>query len=233
MSRTAAGLVATSASLVLTFSASPAAHAETACTPISIDGVRAACVTLTITDNGDGKSQTGPVSSYGRQYTVDVAVSVDGSEVEDLPVPVTSPDPTLCAFAFNDSEGMSGVFIGVQTPYVVAGGSLPQDRAGLGAECTGAAIEHYQDVEQPTVVPPTITPPTVGETPVPYHVPQICLTTTGTCVGPEDGSLPEPTVGPPTVSLPSVSKPGADVCVAGGVDLPTAGLFLESPVVCS
>jgi hypothetical protein len=147
--------------------AAPSEAATTACVPVTIDGVDVACVTLDVSVNQQPSSTT---------VTTTAIVTVDGQQLPPIVVPVTAPIPSIAPCVFANAASWPGV----SDPlfYLTIGVSIA-------SHCNGFAVGIDNVI--PNVG--------VGSTNVPYHVPQICLTTTNTCVGGSDGTLAIPTPG--------------------------------------
>jgi hypothetical protein len=170
--------------------APPADAATTTCVPVTIDSVDVACVSVDVT----------PVqTSSGETITATVEVTVDGQSLPPVVVPVTVPAASLC-----ENTGVTN-FPGDPDPvfYVLVG-------VEANGVCTGAAVA--VDNAVPGLMAQT--------TDVPYRVPEICITTTGTCVGPLSGTVP--------VVVPTGTSGSERVCVATDNGAPGA----LTPLVC-
>jgi len=104
--------------------------------------------------------------------------------------------------AAGDPSNQKGMILGV--------GTTDSYQTG---RCQGVGIIFSENTpgysSLPTVTTGTATP--LGS--IPYHVPQVCVTPTGTCVGPFDGTftpaVPTPIVG----GSPQVTPGTNDLCV--------------------
>lgn len=151
--------------------------ATTACVPVTIDGVDVACVSVDFTQVQQPSGET--------TTTATLTVTVDGQTLPPVVIPVTVPSVTVCeATGVTTIPGQPDYFFFVNVGVKVNG------------VCTGVAVALNNTI--PSVGTTTVT--------VPYHVPEICVTTTGTCVGPFDRSIP--------VQVPTGVVGTETVCVA-------------------
>jgi hypothetical protein len=187
------GACVAAALLCTTGPAAPAAVADPAtCVPLTIDGTSVACVSQSVssTDTADSWTHTTVTAAlqlYGlpaisRQQTVDspyVPKSCSWSPQDPTPYADWFTEPVLLS---------TGVAVYDKPPFV--NGDVNRE-----ASCIGVALVVFGPA-------PVVTPPGVGPTQFkqPYHVPEVCLTTT--CVGPYDGVIDQ-TV--PFVTTPSVT----------------------------
>jgi hypothetical protein len=182
-----ATLVAIAAGVV-TLSAAPAsATTQSVCTPITLEGVEITCLTVEVeatpASNGD-VSVSGSVTAtvLGQQYS------------QTLPTTVVP----------------AGAVLGAVNDRLSCFATVSQDASGLHVDVFGP------NASKPTACGSTWTlalgvgEPAVGTTPsrlptsVPVYVPQVCVTTTGTCVGGSEVTVPLPL---PVIPLPTVGLP--------------------------
>jgi hypothetical protein len=174
----------------------------TQCMPVTVDGAPAACVSVSTTQQ--------PLPNGDEEIDATVTVQVAGQEPVTQFVPLTLPTgvvPQPCTVSGQLAYPKSGQpdAYGYAVGWISFGIGLRDSRG-----CEGLIGVTGEFGGRPL----TVTPPTVGTgTPlgtIPYHVPQICLMTTGSCVGPFDGSI-TPIV--PVVSPPTIDQGSAEECI--------------------
>jgi hypothetical protein len=200
--RIAACSLATMITLATGLASAPALGDVGVCAPITIDGTPAACLSVDAT--------TSQLPDGSRQLTISASIMVGSTTVaQTVPVilPGVSP-PQPCVLTdgtqispVSDPDKLGDLVLGVGT----------DDQYG---RCQGigliVAAATAGDTSVPTVTLGMGTP--LGT--VPYHIPQVCLTTSGTCVGPFDGTV-TPEVPEPTISgSPGLTPGSEEYCVA-------------------
>lgn len=229
--RLAACLLSTAALLGPIIPAASAQADVNQCAPLTIDGQEAACLALSSTP------ETDPDGNPGLQvtFTVQVLGVQPVTRTQDFFVPLTTIEGLPAVIeglpAQVESEIEAEVAAEEQTvcpqgrlaqPWFTGGpGYSPSFIYGFGSNdsytCFGEA-----GLAISAVPPASVTPPGVSTTPhvvnVPYHVPQVCVTTSpGMCIGPYDGTLSE-SVPVPSVSSPPSASLGAptQICILTG-----------------
>jgi hypothetical protein len=173
---------------VVTLSAAPAsATTQSVCTPITVEGVEISCLTVQVDatpqSNGD-VTLSGSVTAtvLGQHYT------------QTLP---TTAVP-------------AGYVLGAVTERLSCFATVSQDSSGLHAQVYGPAAK-ITECGSTWSLELGVGEPSAGTTPsqplpnsVSVQVPQVCVTTTGTCVGGSEVSVPLPltSIPLPTVGLP-------------------------------
>lgn len=169
----------------------------TQCVPITVSGVSVACVSVSATQQ--------PLPNGDEEVDATVTVQLDGQAPITQTVPVTLPlsvVPQVCTVSGQRAYPKSGQ----PDAYGYTGGGF---FFGIGLQDSRGCQGLFGVVEEDGGAPSNNTLPTVGlGTPlgtIPVDIPQICLTTTGTCVGPYDGSITPvlPVVTPPTIDTGS------------------------------
>jgi hypothetical protein len=184
--------------LLTPFIASVPASADVSqCAPITIDGQEAACLALSSTPITDSDGDPGLQVSF--------TLAVSGRQ------PVTQSQ-TVVIPVFGNAKNFCSPMGVVAHPFWFQGGQGPSDAFvyGIGHVSSPACFGTFGLAMSPNAEA-DVTPPALSThdqvVSVPYHVPQICLTTSpNACVGPYDGSIDE------TVPVPTVdSPPGASI----------------------
>jgi len=164
-----------------------------------------------------------PLPNGDEEIDATVTVQLAGQEPVTQTVPITLPIgviPTPCTVQGEFGMPKSGN----PDAYGYGGGWFT---FGVGLQDSDGCEGLVGVVWEMGGRPASVTPPTVGSgTPlgsVPYHVPQICLTTIGTCIGPYDGSITPvvPLVTPPTID------PGSEEDCVGPFSPPSASPYHE------
>jgi len=172
------------------------AHADVSqCAPLTIDGQEAACLALS------SKSATDADGNPGLEVSFTLAVFglQPVTQVSDFFVPlstINALESNVCT-ANNMAAWSYGGTVGYPDANVTGVGMISPDRC-LGV--FGLALAS---------VPASVSPPDVSlastQISEPYHVPQLCLTTSpGVCVGPYDGTITQ-SVPTPSVTWPHVT----------------------------
>jgi len=187
--RLAACLLSTAALLGPIIPAASARADVSQCAPLTIDGQEAACITTSSTQVTDSDGNPG--------LQISITLTVYGQRPVTQTQQVTVPlSDVPCASAGR-----------VAVPWPVSGQGDPNAFIyGYGSAFDGWCWGEYGLAIGGEHYPAGVTTPGVS-TPtqvvnVPYHVPQICLTTSpGTCVGPYDGTISE------SVPVPTITSP--------------------------
>ena len=204
--RVASYMLAAAALLGATIPAASAYADVDACVPLTLDGAQVACIAVS-------ESST-PTSDGGQDNAVTAGFQIYGqAPVSKTEVVHTPYLPTTCSWGsgtpVSSNDGAQRWFT---DPVIFSQdyGVWNQRPYSPGSSCSGVAIVVLGQL-------PTVSPPTVGTQPTtiidqPYHIPQACLTTTNTCVGPFDGVIQE-SVPVTVVTTPPVIQGTLEICL--------------------
>jgi hypothetical protein len=177
------------AAAVVTFGAAPAsATTQAVCTPITLEGVEITCLTVQV--------DATPASNGDVTLSGSVTATVLG-QLYSQSLPTTTVP--------------AGSVLGVVNDRLSCFATVTQDGTGLHVDVYGPNASKLSACDSTWSLELGVGEPSVGTRPwqplptsVPVHVPQVCVTTTGTCVGGSQVTVPLPL---PSIPLPSVGLP--------------------------